>query len=1314
MHSLVRLLTLAAPLIFGAPAKAADCSSAGNTVTPCGVQQDDAIYHSDVTLGVPGTFAGTVKFSGATSGTVTVTPQAVAGTGVTVTLPNTSGTIAANASSPLVLSTVTGTLTCPTCVTSSTGGAITGTAPISVSAAGVVSLATPLALNYGGTNASLTASNGGIVYSTASAFAVLNGTATANQMLLSGASGAPSWSTATWPATASQGQILNASAANVWGATATPTLGVPGSVTGSLGFAGNVSGTVTLIPQSTAGTVTLTLPNTSGTIASSATAPLNLNATTGALSLSTPLALTYGGSNASLTASNGGIVWSNASQLQILSGTATANQLLLSGASGSPAWSTATYPATAAQGAILNASAANVVAATVTPVLGAPGASTGTLGFAGITSGTVTITPQSAAGTPTLTLPNTTGTLVSTAASPLSVNSTTGQVSLSGIVPTANGGSTLFVGVTAGTANAQTIATPTPNNFTLTNYYTVCATIGAGLTNTSAMTLSVGGTTATAVNRRNTSGLAALVGGEVLGSQSYCFQYDGTVWELLTQTYGHVEQKAVSYTATAADGNGDTYIFTAAATLTLPQSTTIPNDWKLYTFAQGGAVTITPNAADSINGGTLGASVTLPQGIASFVLTDGAGHIYVPGAVGIPNAALANMAANTVKCNSSSISGNPTDCNYPTVNVRDPAFMASGSASTTTGSITTGTASLSLAAALDFANGQYIRVNHAGAAFATNPPTGLTITPTGTTGATAYQYQIASLDATGGLGAAITAVATATGNATLSVSNYNALSWTAPVSGPIPASYAVYGNTAGSMTLLAIVKGTSWNDVGTGTMSPLPDNIPSAPQGAALADWLLTTISSGAGSTTLTLGANASTTATSQTVSHDDTTPIQNAINALSSTGGVVYLPQGTYKVTSQITDIGNLTIRGAGIGATTIKLPTALAGYALYAFSINNVSYSDFTFDAGSFYSGAAANNASAAIYAQSITGFYVRRVAINNIGTFGILGQGITTCAIEDSTFNLVNGSIYQNEAINFTQSLQNSYCNILRNNFTNVGIEPDGQYINISDNNFIGWKFGGGITTGPDTKSHHYRIERNFIVGSGAVIDVNVTYLTGVENWSFGSVISDNIVTNSCGAGILNGGKTSVISGNVVYDNVQCGIVGANTTGGIFNQYTNATYNGSSSIITGNQSFNSNGAAGSQIYGYAENASVTGNILGPNNFNTNKTAPVNLAATTNAAVWRASNNSGTAPTLTSCGTSPSIPSNATDSVGQFTAGSATTACTLTFNQAYASAPICTVAPIGNGTFPTYSTSTTAISFTTLIASGTYYYNCLPKLGG
>lgn len=60
----------------------------------------------------------------------------------------------------------------------------------------------PVTLANGGSGAALTASNGGIVYSTATTMAILAGTATANKVLLSGASGAPSWSTVTYPAAA--------------------------------------------------------------------------------------------------------------------------------------------------------------------------------------------------------------------------------------------------------------------------------------------------------------------------------------------------------------------------------------------------------------------------------------------------------------------------------------------------------------------------------------------------------------------------------------------------------------------------------------------------------------------------------------------------------------------------------------------------------------------------------------------------------------------------------------------------------------------------------------------------------------------------------------------------------------------------------------------------------------------------------------------------------------------------------------------------------------------------------------------------------
>lgn len=77
------------------------------------------------------------------------------------------------------------------------------------------SLTLPLSLAQGGTNADLTASNGGVLYSTASAAAILAPTATANQAFLSGSSSAPAWSSATYPISTTANQLLYSSSNNV-------------------------------------------------------------------------------------------------------------------------------------------------------------------------------------------------------------------------------------------------------------------------------------------------------------------------------------------------------------------------------------------------------------------------------------------------------------------------------------------------------------------------------------------------------------------------------------------------------------------------------------------------------------------------------------------------------------------------------------------------------------------------------------------------------------------------------------------------------------------------------------------------------------------------------------------------------------------------------------------------------------------------------------------------------------------------------------------------------------------------------------------
>lgn len=105
-------------------------------------------------------------------------------------------------------------------------------------------------------------------------------------------------------------------------ATATPVLGIPGSILGALGLSGSTSGTVTIRPQATAGTPTLTLPSISGTFAVGASSPLVLSVTTGNLTCPTCVTSSGGGAisgTAPIAVSAAGVVSLN-SPLQIANG----------------------------------------------------------------------------------------------------------------------------------------------------------------------------------------------------------------------------------------------------------------------------------------------------------------------------------------------------------------------------------------------------------------------------------------------------------------------------------------------------------------------------------------------------------------------------------------------------------------------------------------------------------------------------------------------------------------------------------------------------------------------------------------------------------------------------------------------------------------------------------------------------------------------------------------------------------------------------------------------------------------------------------
>jgi hypothetical protein len=304
-----------------------------------------------------GIYKVTTVGSGATNWVLTRTTdydtsaEVVAGTYTIIEL----GTV--NATNMFVM-TQTGTITMGTTaiVFSAFNSAanISVTAPITKSG-NVIALTTPLAATYGGTGVSNsnTITLGGNI-STAAAFT----TSGANALTLTttGSTNVTLPTTGTLVNTAvttlSSLASIGTITTGVWNGT------LIGSTYGGTGV-NNGSSTITLGGNLTTSgafasiftmtnTTNVTFP-TSGTLATTSQIP------------STPISLANGGTGASLAASNGGIFYSNATTGAILSGTATANQVLLSGTSAAPAWSTATYPATTTVSQILYSSSTNVI-----------------------------------------------------------------------------------------------------------------------------------------------------------------------------------------------------------------------------------------------------------------------------------------------------------------------------------------------------------------------------------------------------------------------------------------------------------------------------------------------------------------------------------------------------------------------------------------------------------------------------------------------------------------------------------------------------------------------------------------------------------------------------------------------------------------------------------------------------------------------------------------------------------------------------------------------------------------------------------------
>ena len=209
---------------------------------------------------------------------------------------------------------------------------------------------------------------GDIIFGGASGVQTRLANGTANQILQSnGTTLAPTWVT---PGGGSGDMVL----ASVQTVTGAKTFGTAGGAVGKLLIAGATSGSATLAAPAIAGTITLTLPDTTSTIARN------------------PMTTV------------GDMVYGAASGVETRLANGTTGQFLSANTGGAPTWATP-----AGSGDMVLASVQTVTGA---KTFGTIGGAVGKLILAGSTSGSSILNAAAIAGSTTMTLPDTSGTLV--------------------------------------------------------------------------------------------------------------------------------------------------------------------------------------------------------------------------------------------------------------------------------------------------------------------------------------------------------------------------------------------------------------------------------------------------------------------------------------------------------------------------------------------------------------------------------------------------------------------------------------------------------------------------------------------------------------------------------------------------------------------------------------------------------------------------------------------------------------------------------------------------------------------------------------
>lgn len=217
---------------------------------------------------------------------------------------------------------------------------------------------------------------------------------------------------------------------------------------------------------------------------------------------------------------------------------------------------------------------------------------------------------------------STSGFLAPQGQTPIYVDNSTNPPTIGG----ASGTQYVFTaGTVGGTANAVTVPSTLPSDFTLSPG--TLLTFSATNFNTGSTTLQTPDGNVKTIQKVGSSGLINLQADDLTPGIPTILQYNGSVWIALNLVfYGTPIQQGGSFTLDFT-GFQVPYIATASITVTLEPTSDYGIIFTTEFLALGGSVTLAPSGAETINGAN--ANYTIPQGSSGKLQTDGAGNWWV-------------------------------------------------------------------------------------------------------------------------------------------------------------------------------------------------------------------------------------------------------------------------------------------------------------------------------------------------------------------------------------------------------------------------------------------------------------------------------------------------------------------------------------------------------------------------------------------------------------------------------------------------------------------------------------------------------------